>query len=265
MRLRTPLPRMSGRALGVFGAIVLASLIFHGLLFWGLILADEPPGAPPVQEIAVELVTGIPGEKDGKPAPPTGERSKPATKEQPEQARDAQKPPAEPTDTRKQATSPDQRREKAPAQQQTARTDPQRATAPTGSPQSKSKDPPKQSPPVHLPFFLFPDQSGIGPAAARAPGRDEKNADWRASVLGMLVTKKDRLEEMARSRGANGSVAIAFSVGDGGEVEGMELLRSSGQPELDAEALTMVREASPFPRPPAGAIRKFAPIIAFGG
>jgi TonB family protein len=116
-----------------------------------------------------------------------------------------------------------------------------------------------------MPFFLFPDQSRIGTTAARAPGADEKNAKWREIVLGMLVAKKDRLEELARSRGANGSVAIAFSVDDGGAIDNIELMRGSGQAELDAEALTMVREAPPFPPPPAGAIRKFAPIIAFGG
>jgi TonB family protein len=64
---------------------------------------------------------------------------------------------------------------------------------------------------------------------------------------------------------ASGRVAIAFSLDDAGNIQDIDLMRSSGEAELDAEALTMVRDAAPFPRPPAGAIRKFAPIIAFGG
>lgn len=239
--------------------------MIHGLVLWGLILADGPHSASPVQEIAVELVTGVPGEKDGKGANVAAEADKPPAKEQPQQARDAQRRAPEGTDERREPPSPQAAGEHKAAQQEPARTEPQRAPTRTGSAQPKPQLQAKPSPPVQMPFFLFPDQSRMGATAARAPGADEKNAKWREIVLGMLVAKKDRLEELARSRGANGSVAIAFSVDDGGAIDNIELMRGSGQAELDAEALTMVREAAPFPPPPAGAIRKFAPIIAFGG
>jgi colicin import membrane protein len=51
---------------------------------------------------------------------------------------------------------------------------------------------------------------------------------------------------------------------ESGGVASDSLLRSSGEADLDAESVALVRRAAPFPPPPPGAQRSFAIEVAFG-
>jgi TonB family protein len=77
------------------------------------------------------------------------------------------------------------------------------------------------------------------------------------------LTRFKRYPESARSRGAEGTPTVAFSLDGGGRVTGAGLSRSSGERDMDAEAVAMVRRAAPFPAPPPGAPRSFSASIGF--
>jgi colicin import membrane protein len=65
------------------------------------------------------------------------------------------------------------------------------------------------------------------------------------------------------SRGAEGVPTVAFSLDASGGVTQVSLTRSSGQGDIDAEVIAMVRRAVPFPPPQPGAPQSFSASIAF--
>jgi protein TonB len=68
-----------------------------------------------------------------------------------------------------------------------------------------------------------------------------------------------RISRLAKPRvRAKGTAVIAFSVSSGGGLAGVSVARSSGSAELDRAALSLIRRAAPFPRPPSGAQRQFS-------
>lgn len=60
-----------------------------------------------------------------------------------------------------------------------------------------------------------------------------------------------------------GTAIVAFSVTSGGGLGDASLVRSSGSPRLDREAMRVVKSAAPFPAPPPGAQRSFRVPITF--
>lgn len=104
------------------------------------------------------------------------------------------------------------------------------------------------------------------PAASRAeaPARSSgaEIGAFRSAVAARVAAMK-RYPAGARGRGETGRPVVAFSVAASGGLGGVSLARSSGHTELDAEALSMVRRAAPFPRPPAGAPRSFSIGVTF--
>ncbi|MDQ0393580.1 energy transducer TonB [Labrys monachus] len=73
-------------------------------------------------------------------------------------------------------------------------------------------------------------------------------AAWASSVLGHIRGYK-RLPPDAKG---SGSASVAFTVNRSGQVLSVRLVRSSGDPALDREAVALLRRASPVPPPPAG-------------
>ncbi|MBA2849008.1 energy transducer TonB [Thermosulfuriphilus ammonigenes] len=71
-----------------------------------------------------------------------------------------------------------------------------------------------------------------------------------------LALIRDRVEAakryplVARMRGEEGSVRVAFSISPRGELLTLELLKSSGHRLLDQAALSAIKKAAPFPPPP---------------
>ncbi len=94
-------------------------------------------------------------------------------------------------------------------------------------------------------------QSGTEQRAA-APAGNAAASNYPGQVMSRIArVGKPRV----RSRG---TAVIAFSVGNGGQLAGARVARSSGSAALDQAALGIIRQAAPFPRPPAGAQRNFS-------
>tara|TARA_R110002074_G_scaffold348455_4_gene518914 strand:+ start:1549 stop:2442 length:894 start_codon:yes stop_codon:yes gene_type:complete len=68
-----------------------------------------------------------------------------------------------------------------------------------------------------------------------------------------------RIAQVGKPRvNARGTATIAFSITSGGGLAGVSVARSSGSASLDQAAVRLIRQAAPFPRPPAGAQRQFS-------
>jgi TonB family protein len=104
--------------------------------------------------------------------------------------------------------------------------------------------------------------TGAASASLSASAVPAAAVAYRGQVIAHL-TRFKRYPESARSRGAEGTPTVGFSLDGAGEVTRAGLARSSGQSDIDAEALAMVRRAAPFPAPPAGAPRSFSASVGF--
>ena len=98
------------------------------------------------------------------------------------------------------------------------------------------------------------------PDLAPAPGSDL--VDYHNAVLRHLAAFR-HYPESARERGAHGQTVVTFTLDNAGRVVSASISRSSGQADIDAETLAMVRRAEPFPAPPPAAQRSFSAAIEF--
>jgi colicin import membrane protein len=112
------------------------------------------------------------------------------------------------------------------------------------------------------PASLPPAQAPAGNGTAPSPVSAAAIGAYRGQVIGHLGGYK-RYPEGARARGAEGRPSVSFVLDASGRVTSVTLTRSSGQPDIDAEVVAMVRRASPFPSPPPGAGRSFSATIGF--
>ena len=65
-----------------------------------------------------------------------------------------------------------------------------------------------------------------------------------------------------------GTASVAFTIARSGQVLSAHLIGSSGNPALDAEAVSLPRRASPVPAPPpdfGGSVLTLTVPIHFGG
>ncbi len=72
---------------------------------------------------------------------------------------------------------------------------------------------------------------------------------WQRSLMRRIEDAKRRFAGEAQ---AAGTVKIAFSIGRRGELASERVLLSSGSAALDRAALLLIKDAAPFPAPPAG-------------
>ena len=88
--------------------------------------------------------------------------------------------------------------------------------------------------------------------AASAPLAPPSNAvpTWRGELVGRLQRAK-RYPDSARSRGEQGVAMTTFTMDRAGHVLATSLVRSSGSPALDEEAVALIRRAEPLPPMPA--------------
>jgi periplasmic protein TonB len=93
------------------------------------------------------------------------------------------------------------------------------------------------------------------------PAPDATNDNYRAKVLGKVA---ESMIDPERPR-PKALAIVGFTVDDSGALKSAWLARPSGYPDLDAEAIEMVKRAAPFPLPPQNADHNFAAAIAFGG
>ena len=101
-------------------------------------------------------------------------------------------------------------------------------------------------------------------ATDQEPGLSARdNENYKALVFERLIAAK-LYPAAARQRRAKGIALVNFMLDSAGQVAGVSLIRSSGDGDLDREALAMVKRAAPYPPPPSGAVRLFSPLIEFG-
>ena len=68
-----------------------------------------------------------------------------------------------------------------------------------------------------------------------------------------LITKQLVYPPMARRMNWSGKAMVSFTIIEDGSVHTIRVIQSSGYPLLDKSALDTVRQAAPFPKPPARA------------
>jgi len=100
------------------------------------------------------------------------------------------------------------------------------------------------------------------PSSSSAFNPSTSPATWRSSVNAHLIRHKG-----GNPNGAMGTAVVAFTINRSGGVVSSRLVRSSGDPVLDAKAVSTPRSASPVPAPPpdvAGSTIELALPIRYG-
>lgn len=97
--------------------------------------------------------------------------------------------------------------------------------------------------------------------AASAPAR-QTTAQGDGGAAASASYGRAVLTQISRTRKARapsrGRTVVAFSISDAGSLASVQVLQSSGSPDLDRVALDHIRRAAPFPKPPSGAQRQFS-------
>ncbi len=101
-----------------------------------------------------------------------------------------------------------------------------------------------------------------GNSKTGAGGKSKKRAS-SAAIAAYGGKVRARVASRARGGSGRGTVMVSFSISASGSLSSARVSRSSGNPGLDNKALSAVRSASPFPKPPAGARRSFSIPIRF--
>lgn len=97
-----------------------------------------------------------------------------------------------------------------------------------------------------------------GNSKSGAGGKGKKRASSAAIAAYSGKVRSRVLSRAPRGGAGRGTVTVSFSISSSGGLSSARVSRSSGNPGLDSKALSAVRSASPFPKPPAGARRSFS-------
>ena len=83
------------------------------------------------------------------------------------------------------------------------------------------------------------------PAAKKSSPSTKSLTAWRGKVISHLNSRKNA------AVAGDGTTTVAFKIDRSGKVMSAQVLSSSGNKALDAEAVAMTQRASPVPAPPA--------------
>ncbi|MBP2669293.1 MAG: outer rane transport energization protein TonB [Deltaproteobacteria bacterium] len=111
----------------------------------------------------------------------------------------------------------------------------------------------------------FPQGGSTARATTGAGADAEEPGEARANARGRYLERnyayiRDAIQQgiaypvMARRMGWEGKVVVTFLVLSDGSVRNVRVVQGSGHPALDRGAVEAVRNAAPFPRPPAEAV-----------
>ncbi len=107
-------------------------------------------------------------------------------------------------------------------------------------------------PPVEKPVEPPPPPPAAPPQAARIKGSSPRvEATWLSAIARHLARHAPAYPSEAAARNEAGIVHLGFRVDHAGRVYNLHIVRSSGHPDLDKAALTMIDKAQPFPPMPA--------------
>ena len=210
--------------------------------------APAVPDAKPLEETKVETLPDEP-----KPAPqaePAQVAASQASEAKPEaeEAPPAPKTEVKETEAAAEATPPEP--EPAPVAKASPRDE---KPAPKSTPAEK----PKEIAAARTQGGLLgkPMSLGFGRKLAPAAGK-VSSGRYAANVRAAIGRHRPRV-------GGGGSATVAFSIGPGGGLQGVRIVRSSGKQAADQAAIATVRAAAPFPAPPAGINNTFSIQIYF--
>jgi protein TonB len=253
---------------------------------------------PPEQEIPVEVVAEVPPDPPKPPSPPQPEQKpeenydrpaysapRAATEVAAEQAGAQTKTEAPQAQSKAQEGAPIQANNSAPAPQVTtsamrgtadekiadekaepfeaARSSPEimpgQATASARAENTASADLMRQLSPAQPTFssFSFAASTQLAPLT----GGNEDNR-FMSNVFAKIMSKK-RYPKSAAARHASGIVMVSFIIDVEGGLVYQTISHSSGEPDLDAEAIAAVKAAAPYPPPPPGAPRSLLATLKF--
>jgi protein TonB len=228
-----------------------AGLMVVGLHVGGIVLAlnwpqpTEAPGDPPaaiMMELAPLAVAPEVPQQDIAPGPqmveaeeqPEPEPEKPVE----EEIKPEPEPPPEP---------PVETEIKPPEQPKVEKAEVVLPPQPKPKPKPKPKKPKqKKAPRTTAP----PSSQAMRADRAAAPAEGMASSMSPASWRGALMAHLNRHKRFPSGAAGTGVATVAFTIDRSGRVISARLVRSSGDPALDAEAASLPRRASPVPAPP---------------
>jgi protein TonB len=216
-----------------------------------VVKAPSVPDEKPVEEAKVET---LPDEPTPAPQPEPAQVAASAAREaKPEAKPVPAAPKTETNETKKtaaEATSPKPKPEPQPV----AKAEP-RDVKP--APKSTPAERPKETAAVKTQGGLLGKPMSLGFGRKPAPPAGKVSSGrYAANVRAAIGRHRPRV-------GGGGSATVAFSIGPGGGLQGVRIVRSSGKQAADQAAIATVRAAAPFPPPPAGINTTFSIQIYF--
>jgi len=216
------------------------------------VTAPSVPDAKPVEEAKVETLPDEP-----KPAPQP-EPAQVATSGASEAKPEAEQVPTAPTTVERADTVKTEEtaaETKAPEPAPVAKAEPREEKP---APKSTQAERPKETAAARTPGGLFGKPMSLGFGRKPAPAAGKVSSGRYAANVGAAIGR-----HRPRVGGGGGSATVAFSIGPGGGLQGIRIVRSSGKPAADQAAIATVRAAAPFPPPPAGVNNTFSIQIYF--
>jgi protein TonB len=226
--------------------------------------AEEKKPPPPRESLEKPAYSAPRASKE--PAKTKGTAPKTAAPKTSEPPREAAAPETPPTEDRKEAKSrlADDKSEAEALDK--ASPDPEdKPDAPAVKP--KPKRPVAKAPEVEGRIVApadLPDPSLADSAAMQPFPEGTEDNRYLAVVYGMVMSKNHYRGSSAERRHATGSVSVVFVVDPFGHVRHQEVVRSSGEADLDALAMNAVRSAGPFPPPPGSGSQSLVATMTFG-
>ena len=213
-----------------------------------VVKAPAVPDAKPVEEAKVETLPEEP-KPVAQPGPAQVAASE-ASEAKPEAEKAPEAPKTEVNETDPAAEATSREPEPAPVVKASPR---EEKPAPKSIPAEK----PKEIAAARTQGGLLgrPMALGFGRKPAAAAGK-VSSGRYAANVRAAIGRHRPRA-------GGGGSATVAFSIGPGGGLQGVRIVRSSGRQAADQAAIATVRAAAPFPPPPAGINNTFSIQIYF--
>jgi periplasmic protein TonB len=106
--------------------------------------------------------------------------------------------------------------------------------------------------------------TATAPSAGSGASPSVSPATWKNELMAHL----NRYKRYPSGAASTGTASVAFTIARSGQVLSARLIGSSGNPALDAEAVSLPRRASPVPAPPpdfGGNVLNLTVPIHFGG
>jgi periplasmic protein TonB len=106
--------------------------------------------------------------------------------------------------------------------------------------------------------------TAAAPSAGSGASPSVSPATWKSELMAHL----NRYKRYPSGAASTGTASVAFTIARSGQVLSAHLIGSSGNPALDAEAVSLPRRASPVPAPPpdfGGGVLTLTVPIHFGG